>query len=227
MRYTPLYSIVVAGIVLLTCSPPRIPAQSLSLFDIDARAYPLMRAQWYAFDTHGARLSDLTPEDFSLTENGETRRIIHASCPPHSPQVPLSAVLTLDVSGSMDGIPLDIARAAAEAWLEVFPFHTSACALTSFTMTNALLQDFTNDRAALADALQLLRAGGGTSFSAALIDPFAGALRVVQRGERKRVVVLLTDGYATGNAAEIFGMARQVDAEVYCVTMEDRMPDLL
>ncbi|MBN1447118.1 MAG: SUMF1/EgtB/PvdO family nonheme iron enzyme, partial [Bacteroidetes bacterium] len=38
---------------------------------------------------------------------------------------------------------------------------------------------------------------------------------------------LLTDGYATGNAVAIFEMARQVAAEVYCVTMEDRMPDLL
>lgn len=213
--------------LLTTCVSVESHAQSLSLFDLDARAYPLMRAKYLAFDADGLRLDALRPADVVLTENGVRRTVIDLRCPPPDDPAPLSSVLTIDVSGSMDGGRLAIARAAAGAWIEEFPFMTSECALTQFNTRNALLQDFTADPSALRDALQGLQAGGGTSFDAALIDPFAGALRIVERGRHKRVVVLLTDGQATGSEQAVLDAARQSGAQVFCVTVDDRMPDIL
>ncbi|MBR9976227.1 MAG: SUMF1/EgtB/PvdO family nonheme iron enzyme [Bacteroidetes bacterium] len=202
-------------------------AQSLTLFKPDISEYPLLRAGLYAYDAEGRPRLDLAPGDFVLMENGVPRRIIDVSCPPVRDPKPLSAVLTVDVSGSMLGAGLVLAQTAAEAWIEAFPGGTSECAVTSFNTSNALHQDFTNDKALLRTAVASLQAGGGTSFDAALINPFAGALGVVARGRHARTVVLLTDGYAGGSEAAIIAMAQQVGARIYCITLDNVMPDIL
>ena len=202
-------------------------AQSLTLFSPDASAYPMVTAKFYAYDTDGRPLLGLTAGEFVLTENGETRRVIDVSCPPVRDPQPVSAVLTVDVSGSMIGAGLQLAQQAAEAWIDAFPSGTSECAVTSFSTVNALHQDFTNDRILLRAAVAGLRAGGGTSFDAAFLHPFAGSLGVAARGRHQRVVVLLTDGHAAGSEQAIINMARQVGARVYCITLDNVMPDVL
>jgi formylglycine-generating enzyme required for sulfatase activity len=202
-------------------------AQSLTVFDVDAQSYPTMRAKFHAFDSQGIILYGLTPGDFLLYENGEERLVVDIQCPTPGDPRQLSAVLTMDVSGSMDEGRLALARAAAYAWIDAFPPGNSECAVTSFTTSNALQQDFTNDRELLRAAVDRLRAGGGTSFDAALIDPFAGAFPIVQRGKFHKVVVLLTDGKAFGSEAAILATARQAGAQVFCVTIGEDTPDLL
>ena len=209
------------------CLPVGAWAQSLTVFDVDAQSYPTMRAKFHAFDSQGDHLYGLVPGDFILLENGEARPVVDIQCPPPGVARQLSAVLTMDVSGSMDEGRLALARDAAHAWIDAFPPGNSECAVTSFTTTNALQQDFTNDRVLLRAAVDRLRAGGGTSFDAALIDPFAGALRVVQRGNHHKVIVLLTDGKAIGTDAEIMAAAMQTEAQVFCVTLGEETPDLL
>ncbi len=202
-------------------------SQSLTLLDIDTRSYPLVSAGFYAFDTDGNRILSLLPGEFVLTENGEVRRVVNVSCPPVQAPGPISAVLTIDVSGSMFGGGLALAQAAAYAWIDAIPAGQSECAVTSFNTQNALHQDFTNDKTLLRSAVAGLQAGGGTSFDAAFTFPFAGALGVVARGKHKKVVVLLTDGHAGGREQEILDMARQVGAQVFCITLDNVMPEVL
>jgi formylglycine-generating enzyme required for sulfatase activity len=223
-----------AFLLLILLLPPvagdpgaHLNAQSLTLFDIDTRSYPLLRAKFYAFDATGEMIDGLRPGDFMLTENALRRDVLEVSCPPPGPPRTLSAVLAMDVSGSMDGARLSMAKDAALAWIEAFPRGASECAITSFTTTNVLQQDFTNDPALLRAAVDRLSAGGGTSFDAALIDPFAGALRVIARGRHKRVIVLLTDGRARGTESAILDAVRQSAAQLYCVTLGEETPQLL
>ncbi|MCB2205904.1 SUMF1/EgtB/PvdO family nonheme iron enzyme [bacterium] len=217
------------GCILLAggASLQSLQAQSLTVFNIDHGSYPLMHAQFYAFDAQGDMLQGLQPGDFFLTENGEQCVVLDVECPTPAPPKALSAVLTVDVSGSMDGGRLGLARSAAHAWIDAFPPGESECAVTSFNTLNVLQQDFTNDRKLLRAAVDRLTAGGGTSFDAALIDPFAGALRIVSRGKHKKVVVLLTDGRARGTESAIIDAMRLVDAQVFCVTLGEETPPLL
>ncbi len=215
-------SLLVAMMVI----PAALPAQSIVLYDADPFAYPLMRAKFYAFDADGSTLLQLQPGDFTLTENGEERQVLDIRCPTLTPAQPLSAVLTIDVSGSMDGPRLALAQSAAHAWIDAFPAAGSECALTSFTTTNLLHQDFTNDKPALRAAVNSLQAGGGTHFDAAFIDPFAGALRIAARGKFKKVIVVLTDGRATGSP-EIISVAKQTGAQVFCISIDENLPEIL
>lgn len=202
-------------------------SQSFTLFHPDARAYPLMRAGFYFFDADGNRVLDLMAGEFVLTENGELRRIVSVQCPPPQEPKAISAVLTIDVSGSMSGEGMALAREAAGAWIDAFPAGLSECAITSFTTQNALHQDFTNDRTLLRAAVAGLNSGGGTSFDAALLFPFAGALPVAARGRHRKVIVLLTDGHATGSERAIIDEARRIDARIFCITLDNIMPDVL
>ncbi|MFZ1731826.1 MAG: SUMF1/EgtB/PvdO family nonheme iron enzyme, partial [Bacteroidota bacterium] len=206
---------------------PEARSQSLTLLDIDSRSYPILHAGFYAFDGDGKRMLALAPGEFVLMENGELRKVLDVTCPPEQTPSPLSAVLTVDVSGSMFGSGLALAQGAAGAWIDAFPVGQSECAITSFNTVNALHQDFTNDKLLLRSAVAGLQAGGGTSYDAALLNPLAGALGIVARGKYKKVVVLLTDGRAVGREQEILDMARQVGAQIYCITLDNVMPDIL
>lgn len=122
---------------------------------------------------------------------------------PHLPQgdvPPLDLVLALDTSGSMGGLPLDLARRAAE---QVFQQRGNAhLALVHFSSTArvaAPLQAWTGDEGFLT-ALRGLRAGGSTALHAGW--ELAASLLTAPLGHRPQVphrlqrVLLLTDGRA-------------------------------
>ncbi|ROL62119.1 VWA domain-containing protein, partial [Bacteroidetes/Chlorobi group bacterium ChocPot_Mid] len=202
-------------------------SQSLSLFNIDVSNFPKLRGNFYAFSKDGKQIIDLSITDFNLTENDIVRKITFISCPTPKPARPISAVLTLDVSGSMSGKGLEMAKTAAVAWVDAMPESKAEAAITSFTERNSLHQDFTSDKQKLKDAILSLRANGGTSFNAGFIDEPAGALLVAKNGKYKKVIVFLTDGFATGNQDEIIRMANEIGAIVYCVTLGSVCPDVL
>ncbi len=202
-------------------------AQSLTILGIDRSAYPIVRARFFAFDTDMKVLSIASPTEIAVLENGVPCTVLGVECPVREVPKPISAVLTMDMSGSMGGGGLDLAKAAAHAWIDAFPVATSQCAITSFNHANALVQDFTNDRQLLRKGVDALRAGGGTSFDAAFTSPFAGAIPVVARGAYRRIIVLLTDGQARGNETEIIAAARQAAVTVFCITLDNEMPDVL
>jgi hypothetical protein len=86
-------------------------AQNLSVFNLYATNFPTMRASFYAFDANGNQQYPSSSE-IVITENGSARNVISVSCPPAAPAKALSSVLVMDVSGSMSGSNIGIAKAA-------------------------------------------------------------------------------------------------------------------
>ena len=96
-------------------------AQYFSVFDIDDSNYPYLKAKFYAFDSTGKQLTDFSLSDFEILENGELCDLSLISCPNVKPASPISSVLTIDISGSMDGERLGHAKTAAKTWVfEIF-----------------------------------------------------------------------------------------------------------
>jgi len=210
-----------------------VHAQSLSLFDVDASNFPTMKAKFYAFDAAGKQVRPSAGE-LSLTESGQLRTIINVTCPPPPPPVAISSVLTVDVSGSMSGgsggtANINLAKAAAKAWIQGLPAGLSECALTSFDNANYLNQDFTTDRTRLQNALSTLSPSGGTNYDMGLLQPLAGSLQISQRGKYKRVVVFLSDGLPNSepNTATIIAEAKKQNCMVFAVTLGLSCPQSL
>lgn len=202
-------------------------SQSLSVFGIDASEYPLVKAKYYAFDKEGNQITNLSAGDFSILDNGIPTNVEFLSCPPPSPSPVISGVITIDVSGSMTGQNILNAKEAAKAWINALPEDNSECAVTSFTTSNYIHQDFTDDKEKLLEAVQSLKAGGGTDFNAGFIKEAAGALLTAEQAEHKKVIIFLTDGHADGNQTEIINKANEIGAIVFCVTLGTKCPDIL
>ncbi len=202
-------------------------SQIFSIFDLDATNFPTIKAKFIVTKQNGDQITNLSPEDFEIIENGVERNVTKVSCPSSAPPVPLSSVLTIDVSGSMSGKNLEYAKDAAKAWVNELSLGSSDCAITTFDTKNYFNQDFTVEKHKLLRAINNISAKGGTNFDAGFISPMAGALLAAKDGKHKRVVVFLTDGQAEGNKEKIINKAKEIRATVYCVVINESCPKIL
>jgi uncharacterized protein YegL len=201
-------------------------AQTIDIFNANYSGFPNNKAEFYAFDRNNQQIYNFPDGNLVLTENGIERQIVSVTCPQTEP-LKISSVLTLDVSGSMLGYRMQMAKNAARAWVEAMDLNNSECAITTFNERNYFNIDFTQDEDELMEAIGLIGAYGGTSFNAGLIDSVAGSLLVAQRGKFKRTVVFLTDGISNGNESKIIQMANSTQTSIYCVVIGMGAPDIL
>ena len=216
-----------AILILLLLLPLAVQAQSFSVFDIDDTNFPVIKAKFWAFDADGKQITNISPSDFEITEDCVQRDILNIYCPELQALQAISSVLTIDVSGSMSGRNLEMAKEAARTWIETMPLGKSECAITSFTFENLMVQDFTTDKSRLLEKLNTIILGGGTDFDAGFIDPMAGALITAEKGKHKRVLVFLTDGQSSGSENEIIQKANELEAQVFCITLGQECPKIL
>lgn len=127
-------------------------------------------------------------------------------------------LLVIDISGSMEGQPLDSAKEAATAFLETVPEDVEV-GLISFDDQVALREAPTTDRSLVAAAVDALEVGGDT----ALYDAIGLAVSTLSEGDIRQMVVL-SDGEDTASAASledtIAGLG-QAGVTVDAVTFQD------
>ncbi len=140
-------------------------------------------------DAEGRLVTDLTPEEFEVHDNGRRQEIALFS---RSPQ-PITAVVMLDRSGSVMS-QLEVVQHAAERFLENL-FPDDRVRIGAFAQHIRMLPtDFTSDRREL---IQILREGLeedvlGPSPVWTAIDHAIGALK---RASTRRVVLIFSDGH--------------------------------
>jgi Ca-activated chloride channel homolog len=164
--------------------------------------------------TEGNRpVHGLTAADFELRDNGVAQRVREVTVD----QVPVSVLLALDVSGSVDGAPLRALRdAAASAVSALRP--AERISLLSFANAVAIACPWTTVVADAQAAIARLAASGRT----ALYDAAYTALTLRDADpERRTVVLLFTDGEDTVSwlsGQMVADLARRTDAVVYSIT---------
>ncbi len=200
-------------------------AQTLSVFDVDASAFPTMKARFFAFGADGKPIQNaISPQDIVLRENGVSRTITGVTCPPPMGLQPISAVLTLDISGSMAGgrgkfTNLQLAQQASSAFVRALALPPSEAAISSFNGESYINQDFTASSGALLNAIAAFQANGGTSYMNGLLTEPTGSIPIARNGRNKRVVVFLTDGLSDGDENAVVSAALQNKVEIYCVAV--------
>jgi Ca-activated chloride channel family protein len=188
------------GVVVSAQAPPIASFKS---------SIELVRVTAVVRDRKGRFIPDLSARDFEIREGGEVRPISDFRRDISG----VSVALLFDVSGSMHG-QLSVAREAARhllSWLEprdetaIFTFDTRLDAITPFT----------NDLKVLPESMTAVVPFGATSLHDAIAQT---AERVAGREERRRAVVVLTDGQDNASrlsAGEVSSIASAIDVPVY------------
>ncbi len=164
-------------------------------------------------DQKGQTVLGLGKAQFKIFEDDNEQRIDFFSLE----SVPVSWGLVLDRSGSMSGMIENVYRAATHV-VDEGTAKDEAFIIT-FSETSELVSDFVSDKKKLRDAVNDLRAGGGT----ALWDSVVFALDHLKRGEhRKKVLVVVTDGEDNHSRFKFEDLVRRVEEEevlIYTVGM--------
>jgi len=133
----------------------------------------------------GARVLDLDRDAFEVLDDGQTQRLVTFE----RGDVPLTAVLLIDSSLSMQGANLRAALAGARAFVEEMRELDLAKVLV-FSDRLLATTPFTSDPQVVAAVMDGVEAAGGTAIN----DHLYVALKQLETHQGRQVVVLLSDG---------------------------------
>jgi tight adherence protein B len=162
-----------------------------------------------------------------ITANGEPVSDLEV-VPLRDSAVPTGVVLTIDASGSMEGAPLDAAKAAAQAFVSQMR-PSDRIALVSFADEVQVLSGFTNNVEELNTRIESIEANGETAFNDAVIRSVELFDAASARDLLPNIIVL-TDGEDTVSTASLEEAVSAIggsDARVFGVALdsEDFNPD--
>ncbi|HEX8131617.1 MAG TPA: VWA domain-containing protein [Pyrinomonadaceae bacterium] len=153
--------------------------------------------------------------NFKVYEDGQEQQITNFS----REETPFAVALLLDVSGSMEG-RISMARSAAIRFLDGLRAEDTA-AVYSFHRKVEQVQDFSQSRD-LSPLAYNLAAKGETALHDAIVQ---AATDLARRPEKRRAIVVLSDGADTRSAAssdKALAAALEVNATIYTVDMAEK-----
>jgi len=214
MRHTFLSLVLAIGLITGLAVKPRAQEPSSQQRETFRSAVDLVTIQASVKDSHGRIVNGLTTNDFEVRDNGQLRPILSLRS---DRQSPLSLVILVDMSGSMVGPKIAMARQAYDALLA--QLHPGRDEVAVFTFDSSLhdRRDFTRDLASLRDALSEFVPFGTTSLYDATADT---ARQLAARSGTHKAIIVLTDGIDTSSemtSRDVSGLASSIDVPVFVV----------
>ncbi len=165
-------------------------------------------------DSSGKPVRNLTKNQFKILEDGKEQQIAFFE----TENTPFAVVILIDTSGSMES-RISMARAAAINFLDGLRIDDQV-AIYNFDTKVTLVQEFSNSRD-LAPTVFDLKADGYTALNDAI---FEAAQELSQRTEKRRAIIVLSDGADNKSAKssdKALKGALAANATIYTVDMSD------
>lgn len=139
----------------------------------------------------------LTPDDFLVLDDGKPQAIKFFDAPG---EAPIAALLLIDRSQSMDGLPLDQAKAAVTAFAETLS-PTDYLSVLAFSDRTERIAGFTTQHDSIATNVDRLTATGQTALNDAIVVAVRelAAFRHQHPEVVRQVLLVLSDGEDTLN----------------------------
>jgi VWFA-related protein len=174
-------------------------------------------------DAHNRYVTGLRQKDFAIFEDGVRQEL---SLFNHD-DIPISLVLMLDTSASMDEKMKDAQDAAVRFVRTMRPQDKAR--IMQFNDRPTVLQDFTAEMGALESAVRRTESSGPTYLHNALYVTLKDLAREKKGGElRRRAVVLLSDGEDTGSLVtdeQVLELARLTEINLYAISLRGNRGD--
>jgi Ca-activated chloride channel family protein len=172
-----------------------------------------LRALFASVASFGKSNLTLNQEDFQVFDNGVPQQIVTFG----RDELPLTAVLLLDTSESMQGERLEGVRRGTRAFLDgMKPSDEAMLALFSDRLLN--FTPFTSDKKELDSAIATTQAAGGTAVN----DFLYLSLKLLDARQGQRVVVLFSDGsdvHSVLPASDVLWKARAGQSLIYWIQL--------
>lgn len=162
-----------------------------------------------------ARALDLGEGDFKIFDNGKRQDIITFG----RGELPLTAVLLLDTSESMQGDRIKYARSGAASFLNGLK-DVDEASVVLFSDRLLRATEFVSDKKVLSRALQEAEAVGGSAVN----DFLYMSLKLLEPRVGRRVVILLSDGadvHSVVPMSEVLWKARTGQAMIYWIQLDE------
>ena len=215
---------------MLTTSHAQQPAQTpqedgsgVPIFRVNTR---LVNVPVNVVDAHGVAVPGLTKDDFLLREDGKPQTIAIFE---KEASTPLSIVMAVDTSGSVF-TQFRTERAAARAFAQGILRPEDEMELIAFSDESSEIVSYTNDPRQIDQGLGRMRRGDATALYDAI---YVAAHRLTQArpdAERRRVLVLISDGDDNSIKREIgytkaVAEAQRAGAAIYPIIIVPVMAD--
>ena len=222
---------------LLACVPAlgqdgEAVGQEEPLFSLDVKVVNVLAT---VRDGNGRLLSNLTKDDFILSEDGARQEIRYFA---HQTDLPLTIGLLIDTSGSQRTLIHDERRAGMMFFRSILRPAKDLAFLMSFDRNVELLQDYTASLALLERGLGELEieaptgglhpgpTGGRRQTSTALYDAlYLAADEMFRNQVGRKAVVVISDGVDYGSKTSLkkaIEAAQRADIVVYTIQYFDR-----
>jgi Ca-activated chloride channel homolog len=169
-------------------------------------------------------ITDLDRDDFQVFEDGVKQELTFFT----RTQSPIALTLLLDTSASMDD-KLHVAQEAAIGFARRLRPEDLA-AVIDFDSRVQILQTFTNDAAALEEAIRKTTADGSTAMFNAIYIALSELRKVRAKSPddvRRQAIVLLSDGEDTSSLLpyeEVLERAKRSETAIYAIGIRGKDP---
>lgn len=170
-------------------------------------------------DRNGSTRDDVDRSLFRILDNGQEAKIVDFG---KAFDQPISIVIVLDASSSMNESMPDATRAAVNFVRRTLK-QGDHCAVFSVRDVPKRELPLTTDRDAVEKTIRAIQAGGRTS----LYDAISSAIRELREDKNRRAIVVLTDGGDTSSIAsfdEIDRTAQEAGVPLYFIAYDDGSP---
>jgi VWFA-related protein len=179
---------------------------------IDTQAFPQVRLRLSVVDDRGRPLTDLRPEHFSLTEDGQSVSVSSVEKTPPQ-EVNLNIALALDISGSIEENLEQIKKAAIRFVEKLEP--ADQVSLVFFGATARVVEPLALERGRVVNHISTLSPATLEDYTALYNGAIESINLVADQDAGRGIVVLMTDGRNTtapGNATHSLEEVRQMSS---------------
>lgn len=189
---------LVAAVVLSTTAAALAQAPAgtvIKITQVDNSQFPQVTVYVSVTDAKGEPVG-IDPATIQLTENGQVMQPTFEGGGKEGGVGPLSTMLLMDVSGSMDkNGKIDGAKAAAKAYVNQMRSGDQAGIITYNTKAQTI-QPLTADHNALLTAIDGIKTGGNT----AMYDAMITAEEALKDVKGRKAIIAVTDGLDNSSA---------------------------
>jgi len=197
---------------LLALLAAGLPATAFAQGDVQVRITQVDNSQFpnvtvYVSVTNSAgEPVGVDPSSIQISENGQAMQPVDIRGGGEGGAEPLTTMLVIDISGSMDkNNKLDAAREAAKTYVTQMRAGDQAGLMTFDTQTY-YVQPITTDTQALIGAIDGLRTGGDTAMFDALVE----AEKNLEGVSGRKAIILLADGLDNHSQNTVDGVIEQI-----------------